>query len=1258
MHAAAPKSAPDAHVVSRDAKTGLPSFVFGVQSDAFRPSSAVVEEAAREHLVRHAARWGLGAEALATAVPVRTHDIGRGGVMVAFRHVIDGVEVFQHDVKVLMDRDGRLLAIGGSPREDAFLSSRIGSFKGPDAAAVAVALGDLYSVSIAPGELVLGDDLPGGYRSFVLGAALAQKIGVDLNAPVRVKKVYFPLPDRLVPAYFLEVSARGAGERHSDAFAYVVAAGDGQILFRNDLTHQAKFKYRLWADATGDFRPKDGPMADYAPYPGKMPLGTFPDTIASNVIEIDGFNKLHDPWLPDGAEQTSGNNVDAYTDDDKPDGFSKNDVRAHISSAGTFDIPIDLTKGPQDTLDQRMGAVTSLFYVTNWMHDWWYDSGFDEKGKNAQKDNYGRGGVAGDALQAQAQNGAPDERNNSDMAVFDDGMSPVMQMFVWDGKGEASVTLGTDAPMTNVGEADYSPVSFDVDGDVVLVDDGAAPNADLCDPIKNDVTGKIALIERGKCTFDVKAKAALAAGAIGAILYDNVVAGSGPTISANKPAGSIPIPILSITQAAGEALKTSLAAGPVKAHLHRKGAPDIDGTLDNTIVAHEWGHYLHLRNVACNSSLCSAQAEGWADFNALMMVVRAGDDPDAIYPLAQWATKAFPQDPAYFGVRRYPYSSNMMVNPLTFKHITSGTALPAGIPVQTSTAKNDNAEAHAAGEVWAAMMFEAYVGMLKAHPYEEAHRKMGDYVVLGMATAPTDPTYLEQRDSVLAAAAASSLSDLKVLADGFAKRGAGTCAVSPERDSQDFAGVVESFTAQGDMQIVDLTLDDSTTSCDKDGHLDVGEKGKLTLSVKNAGPVPVTGASATVTTTLAGLTFPSGAKITIPTVAPYASVKATVDVALAGPIAGVGKADLTLKLDGAPSCLKVDTVSASPLVNVDEVETGLTTDDVESTKTVWTTAGKQAAMVWSRAEIGPGNHAWVGADFPSVSDNQLVSPPLVVGTDNLVLTFKHAHAFEASMGFNFDGAVIEISTDAGKTWQDVSTLGDPGYEGTIVASAMGQASTNPLKGRKGYVGRNASYPALDPVSVDLGNSLAGMTVQVRFRIGTDDGAGAAGWQVDDIGFTGITNAPFSGLAADKGACGTPTGTGGAGGMTGTGGTTGAGATTGTGGASTGKGGAAGVGGGTAGAGSSVQGKAGTGGTTSAPNNAATPEVDGGGCACSTPATTSTPPWSLAALVGLVAAFRRRKRSLARGAPAAALVPSLHGRGRAPFVFPASQPAER
>ena len=159
-----------------------------------------------------------------------------------------------------------------------------------------------------------------------------------------------------------------------------------------------------------------------------------------------------------------------------------------------------------------MASVTQLFYQTNWMHDYWYDSGFNEAAGNAQTNNFGRGGIQGDPLQAHAQAGAPTSRNNSNMQVPADGSSPIMQMYVWDGMPDRTLTLTPGGQLAN-GPADFGPTTFDVTANLVLAEDTMAPTTDACSALQNDVTGQIVVIDRGTCTFQSKAVVAQERGA-------------------------------------------------------------------------------------------------------------------------------------------------------------------------------------------------------------------------------------------------------------------------------------------------------------------------------------------------------------------------------------------------------------------------------------------------------------------------------------------------------------------------------------------------------------------------------------------------------------------------------------------------------------------------------------------------------------------------------------------------------------------------
>lgn len=95
----------------------------------------------------------------------------------------------------------------------------------------------------------------------------------------------------------------------------------------------------------------------------------------------------------------------------------------------------------------------------------------------------------------------------------------------------------------------------------LVVVDPVAPTSDGCEtPFTNAgaLAGKIAVIDRGTCTFVLKVKNAQDAGAIGCILVNNV---AGPF----SPSGSDPtitIPVLALSQADGQSLESAISGGP------------------------------------------------------------------------------------------------------------------------------------------------------------------------------------------------------------------------------------------------------------------------------------------------------------------------------------------------------------------------------------------------------------------------------------------------------------------------------------------------------------------------------------------------------------------------------------------------------------------------------------------------------------------------------------------------------------------------
>jgi hypothetical protein len=110
-----------------------------------------------------------------------------------------------------------------------------------------------------------------------------------------------------------------------------------------------------------------------------------------------------------------------------------------------------------------------------------------------------------------------------------------------------------------VGQAAFGPALDEagVTGDVVLANDGTGVTTNACEPIVNNVAGKLVLVDRGGCFFTVKAKNAQNAGAIGMIVADSVAGCPAAGIGGSDP--TIVIPSVRVTQVDGDFLKDNLA---------------------------------------------------------------------------------------------------------------------------------------------------------------------------------------------------------------------------------------------------------------------------------------------------------------------------------------------------------------------------------------------------------------------------------------------------------------------------------------------------------------------------------------------------------------------------------------------------------------------------------------------------------------------------------------------------------------------------
>lgn len=758
--------------------------------------AALREATARHFLARNAVALGLTQRGIEEARLFDTQDNGAGPVISRFRQHVGNVEVFGRELNVLTDASGRLVAISGYfvPEVDGS-TMRTAGYKVAAPRAIAKAFADLGGTV---SEDFVGGKQQGAYRTWQRPAGQGD---LQLEADPRVKKVFYGQGTQLVPAYYVELSAatRDAGTQAD--YAYVISGVDGKVLFRKSLRdHQSAFTYRMFATANG--YPYDSPLGN-----GLMPFKGGPTTVvkrtpaATQLVTYSSVElSTNDPWLATGATTTTGNNVKAYLDLSAPNGYFARfgDKQPVTTAAATFDYPLAADVDPATT-DARNSAAVNLFYINNYLHDLWYDRGFNEAAGNAQTDNYGRGGVAGDPILAEGQDYSG--RNNANMSTPADGGSPRMQMFLFDGliKGSVNITAPAElAGSLTYGTAGFGAKSFDLTNTLVMVEDATAPTSDGCTAPLNgaSLAGKIAMIDRGNCDFVTKVKLAQTAGAVGALIVNNV---TGSPFTMGGTDASITIPAMMVSLEDGNRIKGSASA--VSVRLKRDPAVDLDGTLDEGIIAHEFFHYVSNRLVGNASGLSNNQGrsmgEGWSDFAAMVLQVRKNDQEVAGNTAWEgaYSVGGYVLGNHYFGIRRAPYSTDLAKNPLTFKHIQNGQALPTTAPLAFGQDGASNAEVHNTGEVWAAMLWEAYAGFLKdgCYSWKQARAKVQDYVIAGLKMTPNAPTLLEARDAILASADATNDADFTIWATAFAKRGMGVGAIGPDRNSTTHVGVTESY---------------------------------------------------------------------------------------------------------------------------------------------------------------------------------------------------------------------------------------------------------------------------------------------------------------------------------------------------------------------------------------------------------------------------------------------------------------------------------
>lgn len=478
-----------------------------------------------------------------------------------------------------------------------------------------------------------------------------------------------------------------------------------------------------------------------------------------------------------GAEFTitRGNNVWAMEDRD-----ANNNVGYSPDGTATlnFDFPLNINQAPALYEDV---SITNLFYMNNIMHDVWYQYGFDEASGNFQQTNYSGQGLGNDFVFADGQDGAG--LNNATFGTPADGSNPGMTMFLWSASGPPGdpLTINTGSlagdypglPAQFGGTLTATPITADL---ALVIDNNlggmqsADPN-DACNTITNvaSLIGKIAVIRRGVCEFGFKTLAAENAGAIAVIIVNNVADPEFVSMGGGAVGANVSIPAISVNQADGEAIITALENGEtINASLQDAGPYERDGSLDNGIVGHEYGHGISNRltggAAAANCLTNPTQmGEGWSDWFSLMLTMTADEDFDTGRGIVTYSAG---QSIDGIGIRNAKYSTNFAVNGFTYADTNNTAAV---------------SQPHGIGFIWATVLYDLAYAYVQKYGFDEdyyngtgGNNRVMQVVMDGLKLQPCSPGFVDGRDAILAAdMALTGGEDQCMIWEVFAARGLG-----------------------------------------------------------------------------------------------------------------------------------------------------------------------------------------------------------------------------------------------------------------------------------------------------------------------------------------------------------------------------------------------------------------------------------------------------------------------------------------------------
>ena len=488
-------------------------------------------------------------------------------------------------------------------------------------------------------------------------------------------------------------------------------------------------------------------------------------------------------------------------------------------------------------------------------------------------------------------------------------------------------------------------------------------------------------------------------------------------------------------------------------YLFNKSLPWKDADLDNGIIVHEYTHGISNRLTGGpmrSSCLSNAEqaGEGWSDYFALMMTTHWESatilDKNIPRTLGNYVLN---QDLTGRGIRSYPYSADLNLDPLNY-----------GMLSQVG------GNVHKIGEIWCSALWDMTWNLIDIeginqnifNPDSIGGNSIALKLVMeGMRLQPCRPGLIDSRNAILKAD--SIFFDAKyscAIWEAFAKRGMGKNALQGSSNST--TDQLPDFTADIGMNI---RLTQNLNQQNASGLITYCNKVKASSCfdivnywLRDTLPLNVS--------YISGGTYDSITRVV--------SFMVNVSSGLSA------EYYFTVKVNSNAYFEPISYFSDS--VNSTSLNDKWIIDPPGNSN--WFLSNE-----YSHSSL----YALFCLNASTLSDQSIViQQPLFLPAS----TFPHlifSHWMQSEK--NWDGGVVEISSDNGVTWSDAGSEFEEGYYNGVL-----NLSGNAISGRPAFTGNTEG---LITTSIDL-SSFSGTAVKFRFRFATDENYAGTGWFIDDV----------------------------------------------------------------------------------------------------------------------------------------------------------------